>query len=405
MNFMEKIVYKITNNDSNIINDLTIGEYFPIQDNNNNKLLINKLLSNNKKLFIESEFLKVIKVENNKLLLELPSNYKNFFNILDEKCLNLLENLINNESELDTWDIEWDSQNIEYKSIVDSSSNILKINTNSNTKIKFNNKNTDITQIKEGDLVGLVLGLDYISLLIDSMIARTKLYCYFVEIHRPNHYKIEQRETINNWDFSSKIDSSNIFIKTDTNDNDNFDVKTEINKNLFCEKNNESESTLSMNTSESTEFNMYSNEKDNINPIIITNESNISNYDLVTSISSNSNISRVFEQKILSDNDNDNDNDYLVLGQILNTSNQTNEINTKNILTEPEIKIISKPSIKNNKKITKVKTTVQTKSEKQIKPEKITRGKKNQEEKIETENYVKTPPVKRQQRKKITQVI
>ena len=225
---MEKFIYKLDQNDKTILSDLIIKEYCPIQDNNKNKLLINKLLLNNSKLFFETNYLKVVKIVDNKLFLEIPESHVDLFNYLDQKCSVLLENLINSENELVTWDIKWDSQNIEYKSIINHNSNILKISITSDTNIKMNNNKICISDIKIGDIIGIVLGLDYISLLIESMIARTKLFCYYIEIHRTNQYYSEPREIINDWEFSSKIKSENIFIKQELNELDNVDVKTDI---------------------------------------------------------------------------------------------------------------------------------------------------------------------------------
>jgi len=237
---MNKIVYKIEQDNSNILLNLKINEYFPIQDNSNNKLIINKLLLENSKLYLETGYLKILDIDydNSKLYVELPKSHIDFFNNLDELCQHLLEHLLNGNTELNIAELveslninsDDDDLNIQYKSLLNDDSNILKVNIFSNTTIKHNDNNLDIEKIKSGDLVGLVLGLDYVSLLVDtdSLIARTKLYCYFIQIHKQHIYNPEPRETIKNWDFSSKLGSENIFLKTDITEIDNVDVKTEL---------------------------------------------------------------------------------------------------------------------------------------------------------------------------------
>jgi len=252
---MNKVVYKIDDNNISFLTNLEINELFPIQDNNNNKMIISQLVLNDQKLFLETCFLKVIKVEYNKLYLEIPSTHINCFNYIDSHCSKLLEDIINDNSQLspnldkiiDTLEMDFDYiQNVDYKSIIDPETNILKIIIFSNTTIKSGNNQISIDNINTGDFVCLLLGLDYISMLLsnDNLIARTKLYSYFIQVHKTVQVKLEQRETINNWDFTSKLKSDNIFVKTTSDENNNFDVKTENHNYLNKQDNNlfESES-------------------------------------------------------------------------------------------------------------------------------------------------------------------
>lgn len=289
---MNKFIYKLNQNEKTILTDLIIKEYCPIQDNYNNKLLINKLSLNDSKLFFETDLVKVIHIDNTKLHIELPQSHIELFNYLDQQCLILLENLINEETELDTWDINWDSQNIQYKPILDIDSNILKINIGINSTIKINSKQVNFENIKIDDTIRIVLGLDYISLLVDSMIARTKLYCYFIEIHRPLQYKSEPREIINTWEFSSKVKSENIFIKTKIDEIDNIDVKTEIPNN----KNELELNTCINQLLSNSEINLDFNNDNNLNEEIISN----------LEINNNNNLNENYLNKNISNEDNTN---------------------------------------------------------------------------------------------------
>ena len=237
---MDSFLFKIEKDNIDELNNIKINEYHPIQDGNDNKILINKLTINGNKILIETNYLKVedVLLDKNKVIINLSENYINLFNKIDEICQKLLEDLLNSDDELETWDINWDSQKIQYNSLLNEDS-MLKLNINSKTTIKLNSSdNCNIENINAGDYVALVIGLDYISLLVDTMEARTKLYCYFIQLHKQNVYIKEERETIDNWTFSNKLNPENIFIKTNISHEDNIDVKTEFINNLNISDNN-----------------------------------------------------------------------------------------------------------------------------------------------------------------------
>ena len=302
---MDKIVYKIEHDDFNSLLDLKINEYCPIEDNLNNKLIINKLLLNNSKLFLETKYLKVLNIdyENSKLYLEIPNSYIDFFNNLDEICVKLLENLFNTNSDLEIMDliestyINNSDHNIQYIHFLEEKSNILKINIFSNTTIKYNKTeqtindiNQTINDIKSGDYVRLVLGLDYISLLVENpLIARTKLYCYFIQINKQHVFNLESREVIKDWNFS---DSNNIFLKMNITETDNIDVKTELPNNInfiklnSCSKNN-SERLSPLVLTEIYEDDLILSENHEENKLIEENIENIENINNINKIISN----------------------------------------------------------------------------------------------------------------------
>ena len=246
----ERIIYKIdaNNNDNselNILSNLKIIEYLPIHDcKTDHKLIVNKLGVEDMglKLFIETSYLKVLSVDENKLCLKLPQSHIDFFDAMDDKCAELLGVLVNGETEHDITELygqidlmgynnvkTFDITNIEYKSLIDTNTNTIKINIFSNTTIKQAGKNISASKINPGDDVRLVIGLDYISLLINpsNLLARTKIYSYFIDVSKNYTYVPSLREKIDDWKFTSGK-KTDIFIKTNTTENDNFDVNTEI---------------------------------------------------------------------------------------------------------------------------------------------------------------------------------
>lgn len=242
---MNRTIYKIEHDDFDVLTSgLNISEYFPIQDNNSNKLVVNKLSLDKNKLFIETGFLKIMQVDNTnkKIYVELPQSHITFFNKLDELCGLLLSYLLAGETSLSLCELlahidddNMDLENINYKYILEDDSNILKVNIFENTTIKSTNGTLSLETIKPDDMVGFVFGLDYISMLINSspinstsLDARTKLFCYYINVYKQHKYNPEPREIITDWNFSSKINSNNIFLKTNLTETDNIDVKTDI---------------------------------------------------------------------------------------------------------------------------------------------------------------------------------
>ena len=411
---MNKFVYKIGIENLSVLNGLVISETLPIEDNNGNKLVINKLTLKDSKVFFETVYLKVIKIINNKLYLELPESHIELFNWLDDKSTELLEKLMDLDNTNVSEIIECFNQSnenmedIEYKPLLGENTNVLKINIFSDTTIKLSGKTVSVDEIKSGDMVGLVLGLDYISLLIENNsdkynpIARTKLYCYYVEIHRSYKYIPEPREKINQWEFSSKLGSENIFVKTVTTENDNFDVKTETQDFII---NNPNESVYKGLTNPSNKLSPVNetNDLDSISDIQKLNSDNcnkILEYDETsTEICFDSDndlnidkISEKFEPELKQESElkqepEHNENIKLLSSVLENEFEQDNKVPEQNIVKTNLTNPINKPK-KNVKTTRKKQTESKTESKTEYKTESktTTKSKKttNSKKKIET---------------------
>jgi hypothetical protein len=409
---MNRIVYKISDENTNILENLKVDECCPVEDNNGNKIIINKLLVGVNKLFLETKYLKVIKINHSekKIYLELPKSHVNFFSELDDVSSILLTNLINGNTNLDInemfecLNIDLNNlENIHYKSILEENTNILKINVFPNTTIKNNNNDVlSIHDINPGDFMGVVLGLDYISLLVDndSLLARTKLYCYFIQTHKQYIYKPEQRETISDWNFSSKLASENIFLKTNITQIDNIDVKTEtepiiksnkefnrntsnnfhnILKNVEEKEEEEEEDKEDKEDKDDSSLCYETSSLNSSNPTIISMEKNNSkinfNYNKDFEDENNSLSSNSIASNLILDVDNsDNESIQLISGDdnLINPNDNNNKNNNvnNNVIEKKKENDVNIKTNKTNKtnKINKTNnTTKSTKNNKNIK--------------------------------------
>jgi hypothetical protein len=421
----ERIVYKIDDPDSShqinfLLSNLKITDILPIHDTSkNNKLIVNKLAIDDKskqfKLFIETSNLQVIEIEDNKLHLKLPQSHIDFFNLIDDKCTELLSDLINGESELDISELysnidligyenidNFDSSNIEYKSLISpDNTDIIKINIFSGTTIKQGNKEIEKSKIVIGDNLRLVIGLDYISLLIDkpNLIARTKIYCYLIDLNKK--YVQQPREKINNWVFSSN-NNSDVFIKTNTTNDDNFYVNTEIcvNNNYDNHKNMNTQSVMEKISESSDTFNFSDSDNSQVSNLLTPENKDINNIQNSIKIEENSVISETSDTCNFIENDN-NMSDYKnisdsenikILSSLIN--NNLDDIVKDEIVKVDTIMVSQQDNDLNekNKKTPKTKTTKMTKTPKTPKTTKEKNKDKtkygNKNITIENNNYI-----------------
>ena len=153
-----KHIYSIINDMINF-DELKIDDFHIVNDESSkNEFIIFGLKNNKTKFLFETDFLHVNKNEQitNKFFVELPKTHINYLTLLDNTCLNLLDEFINNN--LDSMNF-LEITDIQYIPLI---SEINKINTflqNDDTNVKF------------------IFKLDYISLLIDgkNLIAKTKI--------------------------------------------------------------------------------------------------------------------------------------------------------------------------------------------------------------------------------------
>ena len=87
-------IFVIGKNEVNTISTgLTISDVFDVRDRSKKRLILSKIaFQSNYKFFIESNFLKVLNVDQgkNKIILELDENSNKIFRLIDNKAMDLL---------------------------------------------------------------------------------------------------------------------------------------------------------------------------------------------------------------------------------------------------------------------------------------------------------------------------
>ena len=183
------------------ISDLKIIDSRLLIDEYSNRLLVNKIDIDNKKLYIETDFLKIKNIITNskdniayKIVFEASDKLKNIFNILDEKCKLLLEELVNSDK-INTL-INNNStklfDKIDYYSIINDQTNEFKIYANNLTMVEYESEQISIKDMDINDSVSIVLNIDYISFLIDKSQARTKFYTNFIKVEPVEEVNVEE---------------------------------------------------------------------------------------------------------------------------------------------------------------------------------------------------------------------
>ena len=168
-----------TINKSQLISDFSIDGIYHVKDKNEKNVSIFDLRYNTNKLFlIETPFLKVLKVNENEIQLELNDISKNELTEIDDKIFLMLENIINlQECRTQLYD---SLDNLNYLSII-KNDNYIKIYTDKNTKILSNNKNNNI---QVNDIIQICFLIESINIYPELNLAGLKTSCKFINIQK-----------------------------------------------------------------------------------------------------------------------------------------------------------------------------------------------------------------------------
>ena len=226
---------------SNISDNLAIHDVFDVRDRSQKRLILSKLLLNNNKLLIESNFLKVVSLDlkKNKIILELDSESDKVFRLLDNKAIDLLGELLSeNNEKMDGVELNMEGE-LTYVPLIsdeNSSINTLRLCLDSKTTLKYNKNSIELEQIKVGDMFRFLIEIESINLYPNELVCHLKVYCHMGEIYRTNTYKLNKRTPINNYTFSTDVES--VFQKVVLEDQDISLIKTEVEPEDEKEHNN-----------------------------------------------------------------------------------------------------------------------------------------------------------------------
>ena len=293
----DNYIFVIGKNDLNTISTgLTISDVFDVRDRSKKRLILSKLsFESNYKFFIESNFLKVLNVDlgKNKIILELDEISNKIFRSVDNKAIELLGDLLENNVKLENIDIDLEGDLTYIPMVSDNKNNAdtLRLCLDTKTTLMYNKNIIDLNQIKVGDMFRFLVGLESINLYSSESICFIRTYCHTGEIYRTNIDKLTKRTPMNNYIFSTDVE--NVFQKVILDDQDISLIKTEV-ENNFSDK--EIIKEISIN-----------NDSNMLNAISETEEQ-ISN----SSTSSNSNFSNdrhknIFSKQHTVNNNNSND--------------------------------------------------------------------------------------------------
>lgn len=354
---MDTFIFVIGKTNSSVIEEnLKIDDVYDVRDRTHKRLILSKLMLNNNKLLVESNFLKVIDIDlkKNKLILELDEETDKLFRTLDNKCIELLGSLLEDDK-MNNIEIVMDGD-LTFVPLVsdDNSSNILRLCLDNKTTLKFNKNDISLDQVKVGDMFRFLTEIESINLYPSELICHTKQYCHMGEIYRTNIHKLNKRTSINDYTFST--DAENIFKKVVLEDQDISLIKTEK------EPDNQQKHFIVSKEDELTEDSL-SDVEDSLSDVVETNEvfkSETSNLDINNqnnlASSSSEESEKIYIMENLVENSEYEQNSNLNKEEVkneINNDSDNNELNQTDDETSSEEKVIEEPIIKPKRKYTK----------------------------------------------------
>jgi hypothetical protein len=218
------------NNFNETIENLNITDIFDVRDRTRKRLILSRLATNEKKLLIESKFLKVVGIDNikNKIIIELDNETENIFRQIDNKVIDLLGGLLD-EDNTKMENVELNLENeLTYVPLVsddEKTKNTFRLCLDSKTVLKYKKNTINLQQIKIGDMFRFLIELESINLYPNELLCHIRLYCHIGEIYRTNTVNLNSRKHINDYTFSTDVE--NVFNKIVLEDQDINLIKTE----------------------------------------------------------------------------------------------------------------------------------------------------------------------------------
>ena len=354
--------YFFISNKTNLddIDNLHYNNTYNIHDSLNKQLIFAPLAFDNKNFFIETDYLKIIGIDKNKIIAKMNLNMINVFDKLDNKLVDLIGNICENYTNIL-------NENIQYIAINDE--NILKVGVTNDTNVIINNTKSTLSEMVK--LINLsndtteiymrsVIRISSINIYPNEDLCHGRIYLSLLDIKNVNVKDFNNNIVIKNYTFTSN--ENDIYQNLVYNDSDLNITSINNNENLKKESiKNISKNTINDNNNDNdndndNEYN-NDNDNDNNNNSNNDNESNNDNDNNSNNDSNNNsnNSCCLSDSEIMNDSDSnsDDDNDSDSDDDNDNNSNDNNsdDDTSSNICIESEkIKIPTpQPSIKNNK--------------------------------------------------------
>jgi hypothetical protein len=330
----------------NEIDKLSYNNIYNVKDKSEKLLIYTPINYENMDFYIETGYLKIVEIDNNKISLKLDKITSQIFDKLDDVSINLIGQISQEYKDLL-------NDNIQYLPLNDN--DILKIKIDNNTNLKSNNKKINLNEIKINYHSRIIIRIGSLNIFPNDDLCHNRIYVNIVDCKKINNNDFDNKKYIIDYTFSS---NENDIFKNIVLDNQDFDVMPTLCENEhIIHSDNETENMSNCesinNHKKSNNESIYSTDSTDEFSDDSDDDYNSNNDDIDDNDSDdNDNDSND------SDNNNDNDNDSDVDSDNMSSDkNILSENNTNNICEiPPKRKYVKKDnSLLKNENIPKIK--------------------------------------------------
>jgi len=252
---MNKHIIVVGNEDNNYNNfeKLNYISVYDVKDKSKKRLIYAKLNYEGNRLLIETDYLNLLEIDlsKNYFKVELNENTRNLLDELDNRGVELLDNLLNCNEEVKEMnlDINGEFTYITLTKIDNQQNSYLRVRLCENSKVYLNNKEINKEEIEnlkldEGDMIRFLLEIDSMNIYPQENICGLKNFCLFIDIKKKIDETIFTRTKIDNYKFSNVKPNNKIileeydlsYLRTDVSpksDDDNDNINKLEEENIF----------------------------------------------------------------------------------------------------------------------------------------------------------------------------
>lgn len=252
---MNKHIIVVGNEDNNYNNfeKLNYISVYDVKDKSKKRLIYAKLNYEENRLLIETDYLNLLEIDlsKNYFKVELNENTRNLLDELDNRGVELLDNLLNCNEEVKEMnlDINGEFTYITLTKKDNQQNSYLRVRLCENSKVYLNNKEINKEEIEnlkldEGDMIRFLLEIDSMNIYPQENICGLKNFCLFIDIKKKIDETIFTRTKIDNYKFSNVKPNNKIileeydlsYLRTDVSpksDDDNDNINKLEEENIF----------------------------------------------------------------------------------------------------------------------------------------------------------------------------